>query len=79
MINALKILGTNAGIIQTDQRTAMHAAVLEGRYRSVGVTGNYHRHAAEYGRPPVARIGNLAFKAKEIPYWSLEDPLLLGL
>ena len=63
MVNALKILGAAAGIIEANQGAAMRAAVLERGDRSVIIAGDHHRHPPDNGRTPVAGIGYLVLEA----------------
>src|SRR4051794_27396976 len=63
MVDALKILSTDAGIIQADQGAAMRTAILERGNRPVGIAGDHYRHPADDGRPPVAGIGDRVFQA----------------
>src|SRR5262245_59145063 len=53
MINALKILGSIARVVETDQRAAMHATVLERGDRPINITGYHHRHLPENRRTPI--------------------------
>ena len=59
MVNALKIFGPLARVIEADQGTAVRAAVFECRDGSVIIAGDHNRHPPDNGRAPIAGIGYL--------------------
>jgi hypothetical protein len=65
-----------AAVLETEQRAAVGAAVLEGVDDAVLVAGDDHRHVAEIGEPE--RIGRrqLRLQAQEGPGVAAEDALL---
>jgi hypothetical protein len=78
MVNALKIFGAFARVIEADQGAAVRAAVFEGRDRSVIIAGDDHRHPPDNSRTPVAGISYLVLEAEIIPHRAFENPFLFG-
>jgi hypothetical protein len=76
MVNALKIFGAFAGVIEADQGAAVCAAVFEGSDRFVIIAGDDYRHPPDNSRTPVAGIGYLILEAEKIPDRALENPFL---
>ena len=76
MIDALKVLRA-AAIVETDQRPAMCATILECRKFTIFGTHHDHRHRADKCGAVVADIGKFSLKAEVVPDWALEDALLL--
>ena len=76
MIDALEVLHA-AAVVQTDQRAAMRAAVLERDDLTVPGARHHHRHGADERGAVVAHIGKLGLEAQEVPDGTFEYALLL--
>jgi hypothetical protein len=78
VVDALKVLGAAAGVVEADQGSAMRTAVFERGNLSLAIADHHDRHLPDNCRAPVAGIGDLVFKAQKIPHRALENSFLLG-